>query len=133
MNKLLQKLYLCAVYALLYIPIMVLVLYSLNQARFSLEWHGFTLTWYKELLHDNDLWQAMFNSLILGVCASLAATIMGLIPCIYIFLHHRHKRPWIFDNLVVLLIILPDLVLGVSSLLFFNLIHIPLGFFSLLI
>ena len=133
MKKTLQTTYMFLVYAILYIPIIVLVLYSLNQAKFSLAWHGFSLRWYKELIYDHALWSAMFNSLILGLCASFIATILGLLPCVYIFLYKRHKQPWLFENLVVLLIILPDLVLGVSLLLFFNLTHIPLGFFSLLI
>ena len=133
MTKILQKIYMCLVYALLYIPIIVLILYSLNQAKFSLEWHGFSIRWYKELIDDHALWSAMFNSLILGLSASLTATLLGLFPCIYIFLYRRHKQPLLFENLIVLLIILPDLVLGVSLLLFFNLTHIPLGFFSLLI
>ena len=133
MKSILQKTYIMLVYALLYIPMIVLVLYSLNQAKFSLAWHGFSLNWYKVLLSDYDLWSAMFNSLILGISSSFVATILGTLPCIYLFLYRHNKQSWFFENLITLLIILPDLVLGIALLLLFNLTHIALGFLSLLI
>ncbi|WBV71500.1 hypothetical protein PGH42_17815 [Legionella pneumophila] len=52
MKTMTQRLFLSLVYAFLYIPIAILVLYSVNDAKFSLQWHGFSLRWYKELFHD---------------------------------------------------------------------------------
>ncbi|KGP62199.1 spermidine/putrescine ABC transporter permease [Legionella norrlandica] len=132
MKTLTQRLFLFLVYALLYIPIVVLVLYSINNAKFSLQWHGFSLRWYQELFHDHDLWSAFFNSVILGLGASLIATTMGLLASINLFLFRTRHR-LILYTLLLLLVIIPDLVLGVALLIFFNVTKVPLGFLSLLI
>lgn len=132
MKTLVQKLYLVFVYILLYFPILVLILYSMNNTRYSLQWHGFSTTWYKELFQDRGLWEAFFNSIALGLGASFIATVVGLLASINLFLYHgRHRRA--LQAILLLLIIIPDLVLGVALLIFFNATAIPLGFFSLLI
>lgn len=132
MNKLLQRLFIGFVYASLYLPIIVLVLYSINDAKFSLQWHGVSWQWYTELFQDRSLWAAFLNSVILGLSAALTATFMGLLASINLFLS-RTKQRKILYTLLLLLIIIPDLVLGVALLIFFNTTKIPLGFFSLLI
>jgi len=121
------------VYGLLYIPIFVLILYSVNDARFSLQWHGFSIRWYKELLQDDVLWSAFIHSIYLGLTASLLATVSGLLACVSMFLHAKKKRDAYFYSALLLLIIIPDLVLGIALLIFFNMASIPLGFFSLVI
>ncbi|WP_133132613.1 ABC transporter permease subunit [Legionella sp. PL877] len=117
---------------MLYFPILVLVIYSVNNAKFSLQWHGFSLRWYAELFHDRDLWTAFSHSIILGFSASTVATATGLLACVHLFLYRsQHHRS--LHAMLLLLIIIPDLVLGVALLIFFNTTSIPLGFFSLLI
>ena len=133
MKFFLQKGYLSLVYGLLYIPIFVLILYSFNDARFSLRWHGFSMRWYTELMQDESLWSAFIHSIYLGVTASLIATVSGLLACVSIFLHPNKTRDAYFYSALLLLIIIPDLVLGIALLIFFNMTSIPLGFFSLCI
>jgi spermidine/putrescine transport system permease protein len=124
--------FLSIVYFLLYFPIGILILYSFNQARFSLTWHGFSFHWYQVLFHDAALWIAFFHSILLGLSASFFACLISLIVCVHFFLNRNlHQRA--LYTLLLLLIILPDLVLGVALLIFFNLTTIPLGFLSLLI
>ncbi|KTD22370.1 ABC transporter permease subunit [Legionella londiniensis] len=132
MKSFLQKTYLAAVYGLLYFPILVLVVFSVNQAKFSLQWKGFSFRWYIELFHDYELWSAFLNSVFLGLSASLIASILGLLACVHLFLYGSRHRRSLFA-ILLLLIIIPDLVLGVALLIFFNVMSIPLGFFSLLI
>lgn len=127
-----QRLFLLAVFTLLYLPILVLVLYSVNDAKYSLQWQGFSLHWYTELFQDRDLWVAFFNSLLLGISASFSATTIGLFACVHLFLNQTKKNKS-FYSLLLLLIVIPDLVLGVALLVFFNITHTPLGFFSLMI
>ncbi|OCH97220.1 spermidine/putrescine ABC transporter permease PotC [Legionella jamestowniensis] len=127
-----QKLFLFLIYSLLYLPILVLVVYSVNDAKFSLQWHGFSMRWYNELFQDRDLWASFAHSVLLGLSASTIATTIGLLTCVNLFLFRsRHQRS--LNALLLLLIIIPDLVLGVALLIFFNASNIPLGFFSLLI
>lgn len=127
-----QKLYLCFIYFLLYFPILVLIIYSANNARYSLQWQGFSMRWYTELFHDRGLWVAFFHSIFLGLCAAFIATTAGLLACVKLFLsYQKRQRP--FQAMLLLLIVIPDLVFGVALLLFFNQTGIPLGFTSLLI
>ncbi|KTC76103.1 spermidine/putrescine ABC transporter permease PotC [Legionella birminghamensis] len=132
MKNIAKRFFLFFVYTLLYFPILILVLYSVNNAKFSLQWHGFSLKWYIELFHDRGLWSAFSNSLILGISSALIATVIGLLTSVHLFLFKtRHRQ--VLAVMLLLLIIIPDLVLGVSLLLFFNITGLPLGFFSLLI
>lgn len=120
------------IYTLLYCPILVLIAYSLNKARYSLQWQGFSMRWYSELFEDSGLWSAFFHSLTLGVCAALIATGLGFLATVHLFLScHTKRRP--IEALLLILIVIPDLVFGVALLIFFNRTHIPLGFTSLLI
>lgn len=127
-----KRFFLTFVLLLLYAPVVILLLYSVNNAKFSLQWQGFSSRWYQELFQDRALWAAFFNSVMLGLCASLLATFLGFMACVSVFLSKRKQRNTLF-TLLLLLVIVPDLVLGVSLLIFFNLSKIPLGFFSLLI
>lgn len=126
------RIYLSFIYALLYLPLLILILYSVNDARYSLQWHGFSSRWYFELFKDKELWTAFFNSVILGGCAAMIATAMGLLSCIHLFLNRRDPQRS-FQALLMILVVIPDLVFGVSLLIFFNIAGVPLGFFSLLI
>lgn len=132
MSHLIKRAYIAFIYLLLYTPILVLILYSINDARFSLQWHGVTLKWYTTLFEDANLWMAFIHSVFLGLSASSIATCAGVLACVYLFLHKKKRQPSLFA-LLIILIIIPDLVLGVALLLFFNVLNMPLGFFSLLI
>lgn len=132
MKILAQKTFLSLIYFFLYFPILVLAVYSINDARFSLQWHGFSIRWYVELFHDRGLWATFLNSIILGLCASIVATTLGLLTCVHFFLFRNYHQRWL-NAILLLLIIIPDLVLGVALLIFFNLSGLTLGFLSLLI
>ena len=136
MNRLIrnapQKIFLTTVYLALYIPMLILIVYSMNSSKFSLQWHGFSFHWYTELFIDRALWEAFSHSFILGIIAAAVATILSLFTCTYLFLFKsRHQS--IITALLLLLIIIPDLVLGIALLIFFNVTGITLGFCSLLI
>lgn len=132
MKSIVQKCYLAFIYLFLYLPILVLIFYSINHSRYSLRWHGFSLRWYTELFQDDSLWIAFFHSIILGLCASCIATAIGFFACIRLFLKRRQHQN-AFQTILLLLIVIPDLVFGVALLVFFNISGIPLGFTSLLI
>lgn len=110
----------------------MLVVNSVNKAKFSLQWQGFTWGWYVELFQDDGLWSTFFHSIFLGFTAAIIATLIGLFTCIHLFLFRTPRRQSLYA-LLLLLVIIPDLVLGVALLIFFNVTHIPLGFFSLVI
>lgn len=133
MKSLLQKCYLFFIFIFLYLPIFVLILYSFNNAKYSMVWQGSTTIWYQNLLQNTEIWTAFIHSTVLGIAASTIATVAGLLASVQLFLSPKLKKHDGFIALLLLLIIVPDLVLGVALLILFNYTHIPLGFFSLLI
>ena len=131
MKTLLKSSYLAAIYLFLYLPIIVLMGLSFNDSRHSLLWHGFTLHWYRALFHDHDLWIAAGHSLLLGLLAAIIATCIGALAAVSLY-RYRFLGKNILNGLVFLLIVVPDIVLGIALLLLYNQLHLTLGFFSLL-
>lgn len=122
--------YLSLIYAFFYIPILVLIVYSFNDAQFSLVWHGFTFRWYQALFADQDLWIATWHSFILGISAATVATLIGLLAAVSLYRYRFFGRN-ILNGLVFILILSPEIVMGVSLLLLFSFIQLPLGLVSL--
>lgn len=133
MKNLAKLIYVNTIYLLLYFPILVLIIYSFNSGKYSLVWQGFSTQWYLELFNDKNLWQAFLNSTILGITAAIIATTISLFACIHLFLNRNRSSEKSLFTMLLLLVIIPDLVLGVALLVFFNVLNIPLGFLSLLI
>ncbi|EKD53730.1 MAG: Spermidine/putrescine transport system permease protein PotC [uncultured bacterium] len=124
--------YLTAIYLFFYIPIIVLIVYSFNNAQYSLLWHGFSFRWYHELFADTDLWIAVWHSVLLGVLAATIAMCIGSLAAISLYRYLFLGRNVLY-GLIFILILSPDIVMGISLLILFSLIKIPLGFLSLLL
>lgn len=124
--------YLAAIYLFLYFPIGVLVLYSFNQSSFSMQWHGFTWEWYQQLMSHRQLLNVAMNSLVLGLAAATAASIMGTLAAICLYRYQFYGKR-LLHLLSFILIVSPEIVIAIALLLFFSLLHIPLGFGTLLL
>jgi spermidine/putrescine transport system permease protein len=135
-SKLLQNLptasYLTMIYLFFYIPIIILIIYSFNEAQYSLLWHGFSMRWYGELFADADLWIAVWHSLILGVFAATIAMCVGSLAAISLYRYQFMGRQLLY-GLIFILILSPDIVMGISLLILFSLFKVTLGFWSLLL
>jgi len=119
-----------AVYAFLYLPLTIVVAYSFNDSRLNAEWVGFTLDWYRVLLADSDMRRAAANSLFIASAASLVATVLGTMAGIAM---HRY-RPRLLPLLVITPVAMPEVLLGVSLLLFFvQVLNLTLGLVSVLL
>ena len=122
--------YFLAVCALLYLPIVLLIIFSFNNATalvFPLK--GFTLKWYGQLFENRELLKALGNSLMIGAGSSLLATIFGTMGAIAIV---RFKLPGrtAFLAVAALPLVIPYVILGVSMLILFNEVGIPLSAFA---
>jgi spermidine/putrescine transport system permease protein len=124
--------YLTAIYLFFYIPIICLIVYSFNNAQYSLVWHGFSLRWYQELMTDSDLWIAVMHSLALGISAATIAMCVGGLTAITMYRYDFFGRRLLF-GLIFILILSPDIVMGISLLILFSLTKVTLGFWSLLL
>jgi spermidine/putrescine transport system permease protein len=124
--------YLGLVYLFFYLPLVVLIGLSFNNAHLSFAWHGFTWQWYQALWQDTQLHLALWHSLCVSVLASTIATFIGSVGAIALY-RYRVKGRQLVYGLVFILIIVPDLVVGISLLLLFSIFKLPLGFLSLLL
>ncbi|HYA19931.1 MAG TPA: ABC transporter permease [Burkholderiales bacterium] len=118
------------VYAFLYVPLIIVVVYSFNDSRLNAEWVGFTLNWYRVLFHDRQMIGAAVNSLTIAIVSSLVATALGTMAGIAI---HRYK-PKLLPFMVITPVAMPEILLGVSLLLFFiQVMNLTLGMLSIII
>jgi spermidine/putrescine transport system permease protein len=124
--------YLVLVFLFFYIPIAVLIAYSFNEAQYSLLWKGFSLRWYGELFLDTDLWVAVWHSLVLGIMSATIATGIGLLAAVSLYRYRFMGRQLLY-GLVFVLILCPDIVMGISLLILFSISKVSLGFVSLLL
>lgn len=124
--------YLTLIYLFLYLPILIVVLFSFNNARFSLIWHGFTGQWYRALAEDADLIQVAINSLFIGISAATFATMLGALAAISLF-RYRFWDKKAMHGLLFVMIIIPDIVTGIALLLLFRFLNFSLGSWSLLL
>ncbi|MBU1558435.1 MAG: spermidine/putrescine ABC transporter permease PotC [Gammaproteobacteria bacterium] len=131
MNRTLKFLYLFFIYVFLYLPIVVLITYSFNDSKFSAFWHDLTFKWYKQLFHDHSLLLVTGHSFLIAVLASTVATVLGLAAAVALF-RYRFYGKKLIQGLVFILIVVPDLVFGVSLLMLFVMLKVQLGFWTLL-
>jgi spermidine/putrescine transport system permease protein len=118
--------------AFLYAPIAVLVLYSFNDSRFSAHWQGFTLGWYARLLESAETASALRNTLVVSITATIVATLLGTLLAVGLhFYRFRGRR--LVEGLLLLPVIAPDIVIGVSLLALYVTVHLPLGRVSIIL
>ena len=107
------------VFAFLYLPVIILVIFSFNDTRSVAVWTGFSLEWYTRLGENTELLQAARNSLSVGLIATLASTVIGTAIAIGMDRYNFRLRT-AFDANLYLPIVIPEIVMGISLLLFFN-------------
>jgi spermidine/putrescine transport system permease protein len=113
-------------YAFLYVPLLIVIVYSFNDSRLNAEWVGFTFGWYDKLFHNQDMLLAAGNSLLIGLTASAVATLLGTMAGLAMYRY----RPRLLSILVLAPIAIPEILMGVSLLIFFVLLNLTLGLVS---
>ena len=113
-------------YAFLYVPLLIVIVYSFNDSRLNAEWVGFTFGWYDKLFHNQDMLLAAGNSLLIGLTASAVATVLGTMAGMAMYRY----RPRLLSILVLAPIAIPEILMGVSLLIFFVLLNLTLGLVS---
>lgn len=116
----------------LFMPLVVLVLYSFNDSR-SGSWGGFSLRWYVKLFTDSpDLWRAFGNSAIIALGSALVATAIGTLGAIGVNWYRFRLRSYL-RTVTFLPMILPEIIIGVSLLVFFSGVGLRLGLFTVFV
>ncbi len=134
--KKLSKIYLGLMLAFLYLPILVLILFSFNATKSHAVFSGFTFDWYRKLFQNEMIMTALGNTMIVAVVASVVATVLGTAAAIGI--HKMRKVPkTIVMEVTNIPMINPEIVTGVSLMLLFVFfaarMHLEFGFATLII
>jgi spermidine/putrescine transport system permease protein len=116
-------LYAALMYSFLYVPILILIIFSFNKSRLNAVWTGFTFEWYGKLMQNSDVLAAAKNSLTVGAVSTIVATMIGTFAA----------GKTALDGMLYLPIVIPEIVMGISLLAFFALVKIPLGIMTLVI
>jgi spermidine/putrescine transport system permease protein len=115
-----------AVYLFLHLPILVLMVFSFNDSKFSVNWRGFTLQWYHRLLQRPDIIGGLKVSLIVGTLATLISAVLGTMVALALA-RHRFRGRRVLEGLLYVPIVTPEIVVGISLLLLFASVKLPLG------
>ena len=122
------------VYASFYIPVMVMILFSFNDAKRNYSWMGFTTEWYPKLFSfgNHDLWESLVYSLIIAVLATLISVIIGVLGGIGLKKYEFRGKKFI-NMMLFVPIVVPEIVMAVSMLIIFMIIGFKLGLGTIVI
>ena len=112
-----------------YVPILMLVVNSFNASRFSGAWQGFTLKWYKVLFNDRNIWYALGNTMKVAAGATVAAVVLGTLAALALS-RYKGKIQNAHYGLLYTHLVLPDILMGISLLLFFISVGIRQSLFT---
>jgi len=120
------------VYFFLHLPLLVLVVFSFNASKFSVEWTGFTLDWYRLLVRRPDILAGLRVSLIVGLCATAIATVLGTLLALALA-RHRFRGRRALESLLYVPLVTPEIVVGISLLILFAGFKVALGITTIVI
>ena len=116
-QKLLRWTVLTLGFAFLYLPILLLVVYSFNSSRLATVWAGFSVKWYGELLRDRQILEAAWVSLRIAFWTATAATAIGTLGAMVMTRFRRFPGKTVFGALITAPLVMPEVIIGLSILL----------------
>lgn len=131
-NKIFKNLFVGLVFIFLYLPIIILVIYSFNSSKMNILFENFTFFWYKNLFQNTNLIEAFTNTIIIALSSTIISTIIGTISAVGL---HKYNFPLknIINKLIYIPIIIPEIVLGISLLSIYTLMRLELGMVTLIL
>ncbi|MES2572103.1 MAG: ABC transporter permease [Verrucomicrobiota bacterium] len=114
------------VFFFLYLPIGLLILFSFNQAKGGAQWTGFTFEWYGKLWRNPSVLEAARNSVLIALITMLVSVVIGTVGA---WLLHRYRFPGLraLDTLILIPVVIPEVIMGVSLLILFAVVQEPLN------
>ncbi|NJP10819.1 MAG: ABC transporter permease [Leptolyngbyaceae cyanobacterium RU_5_1] len=111
-------------FGFMYLPILVLAVYSVNDSRYSAEWKGLTWKWYQAFFNDDRILTALSNSLIVAFCAVAIAAVIGTLMAVGLS-RYRFPGKQVYQGIAYLPLIIPDIAIAVATLIFLAAVAIP--------
>jgi spermidine/putrescine transport system permease protein len=131
-GKLVLAVFALLAFAFLYVPIVVLVVFSFNSARSGASWQGFTLDWYSRMFGNARIIESLLTSLLVAVLATAGAVVIGTLTAMAME-RYQFKAKTFWDGMLYMPVIIPEIVAGISLLLFFAFVNVERGLFTLVV
>ncbi|MDQ2633111.1 MAG: ABC transporter permease subunit [Pseudomonadota bacterium] len=117
-------------FAFLYLPIVLLIIYSFNDSRLVTVWGGFSTRWYVSLFQNQGLMDAAWVTLRVGFISATVATVLGTMAALALTRYTRFRGRVLFSGMVFAPLVMPEVITGLSLLLLFVAIGLDRGFFT---
>jgi putrescine transport system permease protein len=117
--------------AFLYLPIVILVIYSFNASRLVGIWGGWSTRWYAALIDDQAMLDSAWISLRIAALSASAATVLGTLAAIALVRGGRFRTRTVFSGLVYAPLVMPEVITGLSLLLLFVALDLDRGFWTI--
>jgi len=120
-------------FAFLYLPIVLLVIYSFNASRLVTVWGGFSTKWYGELLRNQQLLDAAWVTLRVALVSATVATVLGTLAAVALVRYGRFRGRTLFSGMIYAPLVMPDVITGLSLLLLFVAVGLDRGFWTIVL
>lgn len=120
-------------FAFLYIPILIVMIYSFNESKLVTVWGGFSVKWYYAIFHDQSLIDAAWVTIRVAVLSASIATVLGTLAALALVRHGRFPGRFLFSGMVYAPLVLPEVITGLSMLLLFVALNIDRGMLTIII
>lgn len=118
-------------FAFLYLPIVLLVIFSFNESKLVTVWGGFSVRWYGQLMQNRSLLDAAWVTIRVGLLSATLATILGTLAALTLVRHTRFRGRMLFSGMIYAPLVMPDVITGLSLLLLFVAIGFDRGFWTI--
>jgi spermidine/putrescine transport system permease protein len=122
-----------AILTFLYAPLLILVVYAFNASRMVTIWQGFSLQWFVAIAHNGDIRSAAENSLIVAVAATIASTLIAIAGALSLERGRLLFGQGLVGGLVAMPLVVPEIVVAITTLVFFSALGMHNGLFNLMI
>jgi len=119
--------------AFLYLPIVILVIYSFNASRLVTVWGGWSLRWYRELFNDRAMIEAVWMSLRVAALSATIAALLGTLAAVALSRGERFRGRTLFSGMLYAPLVMPEVITGLSLLLLFVALNAERGFWTVTI
>ncbi|GAA0779279.1 ABC transporter permease [Roseibium denhamense] len=120
-------------FSFLYLPIVLLVIYSFNESRLVTVWGGFSTKWYAALLENDQLLDAAWVTLRVAFVSASVATVLGTMAALVLVRSGRFRGRSLFSGMIFAPLVMPEVILGLSLLLLFVAMDQARGFWTVMI
>ena len=127
-----KNLFIILVFAFLFLPIIVLIIYSFNSSQMNILFEHFTLNWYLVLINNKDLLESFFNTILVAVVSTSVSTIIGTISAYGLYKYNFPFKNFV-NALIYIPIVIPEIVLGISLLSIYTLMRLELGLYTIIL